>query len=208
MALGKNTTVGKIEDIVRLKTGTLSDDTLSSNQMIDLIAFNCAELAKRLNEALAPFYESSDTLTLSGSVYPISSLKVDTIIKLVDSSLGIIGFVSGDQYERLSSFDVYDNSVLAVHEGEQIRIFKGSNLGAHGTIKLYYYRTATAPTARTDYPDIPDSFTATLIKMVCSDVMSYKNGGVTDAQKEQDIDNAVNQAKQAWANLQGIKDTK
>jgi len=192
MALGKNTTIGKIEDIVRVKTGTVSDKALSSTMMLDVINLAVAELAKKLSRVNAPFYMSSDTVVFAGGGYSISSLKVDRIIKLVDSSLGLIRFDTPDAFERASSFsNLYASSLFAVQEGELIRIFKGSNLGSHSTIKLYYFRTATPASTRADYPDIPDSFTSTIVKMVCADIYAYKNGKrdvTADAEVSKDIE--------------------
>lgn len=178
MALGKNTTLGKIEDIVRFKTGTVNDNLLTATMMLDLNNYHVGDLAKKLSEMNAPFYMDDDTITLSGSAYPISSLKVDKIIKLVDGTLGIIKFVSPEEYERAASFtNQYGSSLLAVQEGEQIRIFKGASLGSHGTLTLYYYRSATHGASRSAFPDLPDAYTGLLIKSVCSDVYAYKNNG-------------------------------
>jgi hypothetical protein len=176
MARGKNTTVKVILSNARVKTGTVNDDRLTEGMLIDLLNFRVGEIAKKLVAVHHPFYMSTATLTLSGSAYPLTSVDppIEAVVKLVDSSLGIIKFVPPDEYERISSFsNLYTNSVFAVQEGEQIRITKGSGLGSHGTITLHYVRQLTDATAVGDFPDVPDSETALLTKMLCSDIYGY-----------------------------------
>lgn len=198
MALGKNTTIGKIEDVVRIKTGTVNDGELTPGMMIDLINFNVSEVAKMLNGATAPFYMTTATLTLSGAAYPLTSLAIDKIVKLVDGTNGQIDIFTPEDYERISSFDQYDNSVLAVQEGESIRITKGSGVTALGTITLHYYKIPTYASARTEYPDLPDSYTNLLIKMTMADVLAYKNKGVRDVELDKNIKATEEQIKQTW----------
>lgn len=199
MALGKNTTIKTIISMVRIKTGTVIDDKITDALFIDLLNMNVADLAKRLNEINAPFYMSSGTITLSGASYPISSLAIDRLIKLVDGTLGLVLPVSTSEYEKISlNTSQNGSSMYYVHEGEVIRIFKGASLAAHGTLTLHYYRVPTYATLTSEYPDIPDSFTALLVKTLCSDIYSYKRDGQRDADKEKQIADEIAGFKQAY----------
>lgn len=199
MARGKNTTVKTILSNVRVKTGTVLNDRLTETMLLDLLNFRVGEIAKKLVAINHPFYIEDATLTLSGSVYPISAVDppVERIVKLVDSSLGLIKFVSADEFERASSFaNLYANTLLAVQEGEEIRVFKGSGLGSHGTIKLYYIRQLEDASSTAAYPDVPDSLTSLLTKMICSDVYGYL--GKENALLEEDIAKSLSEIKEGF----------
>lgn len=192
MARGKNTTVKKILSNVRVKTGTVNDEKLTDPMLIDLLNFRVGEIAKKLMAVNHPFYMETTTLTLAGGGYSLVSVDppIERTVKLVDASLGIINFVSPDEYERRSGMtNVYANSVYAVQEGENIRITKGSELGAHSTITLHYVRQLTDATATSDFPDVPDSQTSLLTKMLCSDVYGYlgKPSNDLNAEIRQDL---------------------
>lgn len=177
MALGKNTTIGEIEDVVRLKTGTIGDNRLSPTMFLNLVNYNAAELGKKMMSADDPLYVSTQALTFSTDSVSIASYKVQRILKIVDSSLGIFTPLEPKDFERQSSFtNLYTSSLFYTLEGETIRRAKGSALGAYATDTMYFYRAATNGTARTDYPDTPDAYTSLLIKMVEADVWAYKKG--------------------------------
>lgn len=199
MARGKNTTVKVILSNVRVKTGTVNDNQLTDSMLIDLLNMNVATLARRLSNVNAPIYMTSATLTLSAGAYSLTSLAIERVIKLVDSSLGLISQVLPEEYENIQLLSgVHTSSMFFTQEGESIRIFKGATLGSHGTIKLYYYEIPTFATLTSEKPDLPDSYTSLLIKMLCSDVYSYQNKGQRDAEKEKEIAGDVAGIKQSY----------
>ena len=188
MARGKNTTVKVVLSNVRIKTGTVNDDLLTEPMLIDLLNMNVAAIARRLSRINAPIYMTTGTLTLSGGSYSLTSLAIEKIIKLVDGTLGLVLPVPPADYENISLLISQNtSSMYYAQEGESIRIFKGTTLGAHGTITLYYYQIPTYATLVTEYPDLPDSFTSLLVKMICADVYSYLNKGQRDAGREKEI---------------------
>ena len=199
MALGKNTTIGKVIDMVRVEDSIVQEDRITDTLLLDRTNINVADLAKRLNGVNAPFYMSTATLTLSGSSYPITSLAIDRIVKIVDGTLGIILSSSPADYENISLLTSQNgSSMYFTVEGETIRIFKGATLAAHGTITIYYYRVPTFATAKSDYPDIPDSFTAMIVKMLSADVYAYRNKGKRDANKDMEIQKNIQEVLDAY----------
>jgi len=194
MARGKNTTVKAILSNVRMKTGTINDPLLTDLMMIDILNFSVGEIAKKLQKQNHPFYMKTATLVLVGGAYSFSATDppVDTVVKVVDASLGIVTFVPPDEYERISSFsNLYANSLIGVQEGEAVRLTKGSQLGAHSTITLHYVKQLEKATAVSDYPDIPDSHTSLLVAMMCADVYAYKNGGMRNPDKDAEVQKSL-----------------
>lgn len=99
----------------------------------------------------------------STSSLDLSSLKVDKIIKLVDSTNGLVAERKDLAFENLANIDDYDNSVFYNHIGEAIYLFKGANVAAWGTLTLHYYRLPNPVTADTDYIDLKEKYMKLLI---------------------------------------------
>lgn len=198
MALGKNTTIGKVEDIVRSKTGTVDNDKLTPTMALDIVNYNVSELAKKLSLFNAPFYMSTEVLSFSGDSAAISGISVDKIVKVVDSSLGIFTYRTPDDFERIGGFtNLYTNSLFYTVEGETIRRTKGSGLGAYATGTLYYFRNATHGASRSAFPDLPDSYTAILIKSSCNDVYGFL--GKRSPELDQEISRDLEEIKAGFS---------
>lgn len=99
----------------------------------------------------------------SGTNLDLSSLKIDKIIKVVDSTNGLVGPTPDFAFENLAGIDDYDDSVFYNHFGESLLLFKGSNVSAWGTLTVYYYRLPVLVSADADYIDMKDKHIPLLI---------------------------------------------
>lgn len=157
--LGKNKTVGSIEDEIRVEMNII-DGGIVSQVFLDQINWACDELKERLG--IAGRYVCWTSLGV-GSSFDLSGVAMRGIMKVVDSQAGVVRMVSPEEFER--DFDLYDNSVVGVQEGETLRLKYGSGV-TPGTVKLYYFRHVIPAESRDDYPDIPDSYTHILKETV------------------------------------------
>ena len=149
-ALSKSTTYKEVEDIVRLRTNTISDTTITSSLVIKLISLAVQKWAKILNGATAPFYTTTtnDTtgglirLMLSGTENPFS-VDLSSISPFIDSIKKVVFFdispatptrtlVKQLKFEDLESVQgltsFYGSSLFYSWEGDSLKIFKGASV--------------------------------------------------------------------------------
>ena len=149
-ALSKSTTYKEVEDIVRLRTNTISDTTITSSLVIKLISLAVQKWAKVLNGATAPFYTTTtnDTtgglirLMLSGTENPFS-VDLSSISPFIDSIKKVVFFdispatptrtlVKQLKFEDLESVQsltsFYGSSLFYSWEGDSLKIFKGASV--------------------------------------------------------------------------------
>lgn len=181
-ALGKNTTAGQIEDVVRERTGTTGNGTLTSQMVLDFINWN-VEIGFRFLPKRWHLCQKNLGYSSTNS-YDLSGTQIESIQKIVDSTNGEVEVKTALDFERLSSLDQYKNSEFAVQEGETLRVFIGANL-TPGLVYLYYYRKPIYVGRRSDKPDLPDSMTDRLIESVVTDVQEFLKYGKPHV-KEQD----------------------
>jgi len=93
----------------------------------------------------------------------LSALKIDKIVKLVDSVKGLVAEKKDLAFENLTNIDDYDNSVFYNHLGESLYLFKGANVSTWGTLTLHYYRLPNAVTADADYIDLKEKYIKLLL---------------------------------------------
>jgi len=161
-SLSKIWTYGKIDEQARVRTGTIADTLIPSALAYDIISMGVQKIAKRLNGATAPWYETTiSTLTISGTANPYSvdlssvSPFIDQIIRAVHVSSGgtrtIIRQIKSEEAENYSTLtNAYAGSVAYVHEGDSLRLYKLSAFTitiASDTIELKYYRQPKIGTA-------------------------------------------------------------
>lgn len=191
-ALGKDTTYKQIIDMVRLRTNTIDDPKVSDDLLIKEISMAVSKWANILNGATAPFYTSTALLenTITGSANPYSldlssvSPFLAQLIRVVHiTAVGVRVFVkmlSPSEVENIQNLtSLHATSIFGCHEGDSIRFYKGSSFTitiASDDVELKYYRQPKIGSVTTaSYPDIPDSFTPTIITEVTSVVKGYKN---------------------------------
>jgi len=224
-ALSKSTTYKEVEDIVRLRTNTISDTTITSSLVIKLISLAVQKWAKVLNGATAPFYsQTSSEVDVVGTANPFSVdlttlthatltnsayTFLDTIKKVVMlASTGSatrtlvkqLKFEDLESVQSLTSF--YGSSLFYSWEGDSLKIFKGANVTVTaGTMKFlitYYRLPLVAGVTTASYLDIPDPYISTIITEVTNQVLSFKNNGVTVASLDQELANEREAIKSAF----------
>lgn len=120
----------------------------------------------------------------------LSSLRVDKIIKLVDSTHGLVVEAKDLAFENLSGIDMYDSSVFYNWFGETLFLFKGADVSAWGTLSLYYYRLPVLLSADGDYVDLRDKYVPLLIDKCKLEV--YERGELAPPKElQQSVENKV-----------------
>ena len=132
-------------------------------------------------------------------VPPGGAVSVDRVIKVVDSSHGLIKLVSFEEFEEIGNIsNIYTASLFACWEGETVRLRKVGTVTTGNTV-IYYYKQPTEVTSTADTPDVPDKHVPLLIDMVTADFIRHKNGGMGNAA----IDSAINTELQNIYNAYG-----
>jgi len=74
---------------LRISVGQISPEKIVDQQIIDAIHLGTCEVAQLLSEVKLNDYGTSATLTVANDAASISSLAVQNIIKIVDSTNGL-----------------------------------------------------------------------------------------------------------------------
>ena len=162
--LCKNTTFAQIEDIVRLRTNTISDMQVPQSLVIKETCFAVQKWAKILSAATTPFYQKTvGTLVITGASNPysvdLSALNpfIDRIIRVVHKTTGgtrtLVKMLNSDEAEKIQSLTtLYSSSIFGVHEGDSIKLYVGATFTittGTDTIELQFYRQPIVSTAVT-----------------------------------------------------------
>lgn len=127
----------------------------------------------------------------------LSGLKVNSVRKLWDSTNGEYVEVSDARdFENLSLYPQKRNKIYFYQNGEIIRLFKGSNVAAFGTISMDYFGIPEKPATESDYLDIPDEHIGLVIQNAQNYIISHldKKGQSTP------VENKQNRNKQSTIN--------
>lgn len=214
-ALGKYTTYGQIIDMVRLRTKTIDDPKISDALLIKEISMAVSKWAKILNGATAPFYLTTTTLTdvITGSANPysldLSSMSPfpSELIRVVHiTAAGVRTFVrvlTPSEAENIQSLtSLYASSLFCDFEGDSIRFYKGASFTitiASDDVELKFYRQPIIASVTTaSFPDIPDSFTPTIVSEVSSVVKLYKD--LDNSREEKELADSYNAIMAAYMN--------
>lgn len=203
----KETTYGEIEDIVRLRTGTIDDPRLSPSLMLKEISLSIQKINGILNGATAPFnLTTNTTITITGTANPyimdLSGISpyLDRIVRLVHITAALVrtrvDLVSPEEAEdRQALTNIYGNSIWGVWEGDAIRLYRGNSFTvtpATDTTELKYYRQSRVVGAtRSTRPDIVDKYVSLVILDVIGKIFQYKNNGMLDSNTQNAIDKGV-----------------
>jgi len=93
----------------------------------------------------------------------LSSLKIDKVVKLVDSVNGLVSPRKAFDFENLKGISHFSNSVFYYQGGETLYLWKGNNVLNWGTLTLHYYRLPNLPVNDSDYIDLKDKYIPLLI---------------------------------------------
>lgn len=99
----------------------------------------------------------------SAAFLNLSGLKVDKVVKVVDSVNGLLSERADLTFEGLANNNQMTRGVFYNHFGEYLYLYKGSNISSWGTLTVYYYRLPTLVTQTTDYIDMKDKYIPLLI---------------------------------------------
>ena len=131
----------------------------------------------------------------------LSSLKLDKIIKLVDSTYGLVPLKTAFDIENIINLSHNASTgVYGYHEGELIYLVKGSSI-SWGTLTLHYYRLPTLPAADTDYIDVKDKYIRLLVDKCVIDIFALASLNAP-SQAVQSVENRT----QAIRNLNQAKE--
>lgn len=139
--------------------------------------------------------------THSGTNLDLSSLKLDKVVKLVDSINGLVSPRKSFDFENLSGISHFSNSVFFYQGGETLYLWKGSDVAMWGTLTLHYYRLPALPSADADYIDLKDKYIPLLIDKCKLEV--YELGKETPPQA---LSGNVDQRSQAIRQLNAEKE--
>ena len=129
----------------------------------------------------------------SAAYLDLSAIKIDKIIKVKDSTSGLVSPKPSYDFENLT-IKGYVNSVFYNHSGEKLFLFKGSSVSAWGTLTLYYYRLPTPVSATTDYLDVKEKYFSILIDMIKLEVYEISGkSGMAPKQVQENVSNFIRQ---------------
>jgi hypothetical protein len=154
-ALSKYWTYGKIEDVARLRTGSIAETLLSPTLALDIISMGVQKIAKRLNGAAAPWYMTTNsTLAITGTANPYS-VDLSSVAPFIDQVVRVVHVTGGgtrtiarqlqpEEGENASSLsNIYSTNLFYVHEGDGLSLYKLSAFTittASDSVELKYYR--------------------------------------------------------------------
>jgi hypothetical protein len=99
------------------------------------------------------------TFTASQSItIDISSYRLDTITKVVDSINGLVVPADDNDIENYSTMDQKQYNVFWDRIGDTLYLYKGTHVASLGTLTLFYNRLPIKATLSTDYLDIRDKY--------------------------------------------------
>ena len=132
----------------------------------------------------------------SATYLDLSALKLDKIIKLVDSTHGLVPLKTAFDIENITNLAHNSTEVFGYHEGESIYLYKGSGVTSWGTLTLHYYRLPDLPTSDSDYIDVKDKYIRLLVDKCVVDVFALAKMEAP-AQLRDNVDNRTQAIRQS-----------
>lgn len=106
----------------------------------------------------------------------LSALRIYEVRKLYDDVNGeYVEVVDARDFENLHKYPQKQNKIYFYKNGEIIRLRKGDNVAAFGTIAMDYFGYPAVPAAETDYLDIPDQHIGLVIQKAQNYIISHKS---------------------------------
>lgn len=119
-------------------------------------------------------------------------------MKLVDGTNGIVAIIDPDGIEGLSDIDLYDSEVFATLHGNEIHLFKGSNVSAYGTFTLWYRRRPIKMLLDNQPMDLPGEYKDLVVKssmlIALEKLGKYQEMGVVKTK----LEDSLNEFRQAF----------
>lgn len=105
----------------------------------------------------------------------LSALRIFSIRKINDDVNGeYVEVNDARDFENLFKYPQKQNKVYFYQNGEIIKLYKGTNIAALGTITLDYFGYPAIPAAETEYLDIPDQHIGLVIQKAQNYIISHK----------------------------------
>jgi hypothetical protein len=218
-ALSRYTTYLKVMDAVRLRTNTMDEPKVSDGYLLSQITWEVQKLARLLDGATKPFYMTTvSNLTVTGTSNPytvdMSAVTpfVERVIRAVHvgavrTPVKLLEPLEAEAIMKLTT--VHASSLFGIHEGDSIRLYKGSDFTINtstDTVELKYYRLPKVETSSASYLDIPDSFAGMIVDSVCARVSQLKSNVLVVANANALITADINSALQAFAGGEQLKE--
>lgn len=106
----------------------------------------------------------------------LSSLRIYKIRKLYDDINGeYVEVKDARDFENLYKYPQKQNKIYFYQNGEIVKLYKGTNIAAFGTIAMDYFGYPAFPALETDYIDFPDQHIGLIIQKAQDYIISHKS---------------------------------
>jgi hypothetical protein len=194
MALSKDWLLKDALGILRVLSNQIAPDRIQDLFLIDSLHMAVSEVSTLLSGAKNFDYGQEQVLSVTDYAASIASYNLQSIIKIVDATNGLVVPQSLQQLEGLKDIPQKQANVYYTRHGDTIYFYKGSGVSALGTITLYYNRFPIKATALSSYLDIKDMFVDLVLRKV--KLSMYE---ILQKTPPESLQNNVNQAIQKIA---------
>ena len=177
MALSKDWQLKNIRGILRTLCNKLSLNDIEDLVLNDFIHLSVCSIAEQLNAGAYPDYGTSVIVTPIAGMIDLSTYRIESITKLVDSINGECIKKDAHEIENISNVPQAASNIYYNNYGEQIFLKKGSSVASYGVLTLFYIRVPTKANADTDYIDLRDKYIDLLINQ--AKIMVYEQSSVS-----------------------------
>jgi hypothetical protein len=177
MALSKDWQLKNVRGILRSLCNKLSLNDIEDLVLNDFIHLSVCSIAEQLNAGAYPDYGTSVVVTQTAGVIDLSTYRIESITKLVDSTNGECIQKDAHEIENISNVPQAASNIYYNNYGEQIFLKKGSSVASYGNLTLFYIRVPVKANADTDYIDLRDKYIDLLINQ--AKIMVYEQSSVS-----------------------------
>ena len=181
---------------LRISVGQISPEKIVDQQIIDAIHLGTCEVAQLLSEVKLNDYGTSATLTVTNDAASISSLAVQNIIKIVDSTNGLCIPKNQKQFDEIRLSPQNLANVFWVRNGNTINFYKGS-LGSYGTVTLWYNAVPSKVTSGSSNLTIKDTYAGIVLRKARIHLFQQLNI-VPPKSWEQSVNNTITRVRKQY----------
>lgn len=181
---------------LRISVGQISPEKIVDQQIIDAIHLGTCEVAQLLSEVKLNDYGTSATLTVTNDAASISSLAVQNIIKIVDSTNGLCIPKNQKQFDEIRLSPQNLANVFWVRNGNTINFYKGS-LESYGTVTLWYNAVPSKVTSGSSNLTIKDTYAGIVLRKARIHLFQQLNI-VPPKSWEQSVNNTITRVRKQY----------
>jgi len=181
---------------LRISVGQISPEKIVDQQIIDAIHLGTCEVAQLLSEVKLNDYGTSATLTVANDAASISSLAVQNIIKIVDSTNGLCIPKNQKQFDEIRLSPQNLANVFWVRNGNTINFYKGS-LGSYGTVTIWYNAVPSKVTSGSSNLTIKDTYAGIVLRKARIHLFQQLNI-VPPKSWEQSVNNTITRVRKQY----------